>query len=99
MKIEIPRILLELRGEVVAAKTREKSNRWERLAFRLYAWAARHPSVWSAMGLAASAVAPDVPAMLNRGPIADWLSQRDLPPLPPKTFRQLWRERERTGVR
>src|SRR5450759_3755866 len=50
VKIEIPRILLELRGEVVAAKSRENKNRWERLAFRLYAWAARHPSVWSAMG-------------------------------------------------
>jgi L-lactate dehydrogenase complex protein LldF len=107
VKIEIPRILLELRGEVVAAKSRENKNRWERLAFRLYAWAARHPSVWSAMGLLASAIAPDdgshwvrqLPAILNPGPIRDWLSQRDLPPPPPRTFRQLWRERQGTGAR
>jgi L-lactate dehydrogenase complex protein LldF len=106
VKIEIPRILLELRSEVVAAKTREKKNRWERLAFRAYAWIARHPSVWSALGLFGAAIAPDepshwirqLPAALNAGPVREWLSQRDLPPPPSRTFRDLWRERQGTRV-
>jgi L-lactate dehydrogenase complex protein LldF len=107
VKIEIPRILLELRSEVVAAKTREGQNRWERLAFRAYAWAAQRPSVWSALGLLASATAPDepsnwirqLPAILNAGPAKEWLSQRDLPPPPRRTFRDLWRERQGVTLR
>jgi L-lactate dehydrogenase complex protein LldF len=102
VKIEIPRILLELRGEVVDAKTREGQNRWERLAFRVYAWVARHPFWWSALGLLGTAIAPDetsnwirqLPALLNAGPAKEWLSQRDLPPPPRRTFRDLWRERQ-----
>jgi len=37
VKIDIPRILLELRRDVVEAKTRDGENRWEKLAFRLFA--------------------------------------------------------------
>jgi hypothetical protein len=33
------------------------------------------------------------PALVNVGPVRAWLSQRDLPPPPPRTFRQLWRQR------
>jgi len=107
VKIEIPRILLELRGEVVDAKTREGQNRWERLAFRVYAWVARHPFWWSALGLLGTAIAPDetsnwirqLPALLNAGPAKEWLSQRDLPPPPRRTFRDLWRERQGVTLR
>jgi hypothetical protein len=30
---------------------------------------------------------------MNVPPVKLWLSQRDLPPSPAKSFRQLWRER------
>ena len=107
VKIEIPRILLELRSEVVAAKSKEKKNRWERLGFKLYAWVARHPGLWSALALFSTAIAPDdpshwlrrLPAIANRGPLRDWVSQRDLPLPPKRTFRQMWRERESVRLR
>ena len=109
VKIDIPRILLELRAEVIEAKTREGSNRWERLAFRVWAWAMRRPKVYQALGLVASAFAPatesgsagpkwirGVPALLNVGPIKAWTSVRDLPPPPEQNFRAMWRERAGT---
>jgi L-lactate dehydrogenase complex protein LldF len=106
VKIDIPRILLELRAEVVEAKTREGSNRWERLAFRAWAWLMRRPKLYQAFGLIASGLAPatetdssgphwirSLPALLNVGPIKAWTSVRDLPPPPEQNFRAMWRER------
>jgi L-lactate dehydrogenase complex protein LldF len=109
VKIDIPRILLELRAEVIEGKTREGSNRWERLAFRAWAWAMRRPKVYQALGLVASGFAPatesnsagprwirSLPAFMNLGPIRAWTSVRDLPPPPEQNFRTLWRERAGT---
>ncbi len=91
VKIDIPRILLELRSEVVQAKTQEASNRWERIAFRMWAWVMRHPKVYEAMSLVAGG-AP----MINAGPLKAWTSVRDLPPMPERSFRTMWRERTGT---
>jgi len=33
------------------------------------------------------------PALMDVAPVRAWLSQRDLPPAPPKSFRELWRKR------
>ena len=111
VKIDIPRILLDLRGEVVEAKTREGENRWEKLAFRVFAWVMNHPKIYEAGGLAARALAPDadasngpprwirsLPGFLHNSPAGAWISQRDLPPPAPRTFRQMWRERKGTGT-
>ena len=99
VKINIPQILLDLRSEVKKAETREGTNRVERLAFRVWAWVMRHPRIYEIAGMAAASVAPSgdggwvrsVP--LSAGPLRAWLSQRDLPPAAPKSFRQMWRER------
>jgi hypothetical protein len=34
-----------------------------------------------------------VPALFNLPPVSAWLSQRDLPPSPPRSFREMWRKR------
>ena len=112
VKIDIPRILLELRGEAVEAKTREGSNKWEHLAFRVWSWAMQRPWFYQALGLIASGIAPaaessngfprwirSLPGFMNVGPVKAWISERDLPPAPERGFREMWRERAGTGLR
>jgi L-lactate dehydrogenase complex protein LldF len=103
VKINIPRLLLELRKEVVEAKTEAGENAAERFAFRAWAWVMRRPKTYARLGKLAGTFAPKPDAksgwirtagFLNVGPLKAWLSQRDLPPPAPKSFRELWRERK-----
>jgi L-lactate dehydrogenase complex protein LldF len=96
VKIDIPKLLLQLRNEVVKVSVREGRDRLERLGFRIWAWIMRHPGLYEAMGSMASVVMPDghVPALMNVGPLRAWTSQRDLPPMPSQSFRQQWRARQ-----
>ena len=101
VKIDIPKVLLDLRSDVKKAQTREKQNRLEKLAFRVFAWVMTHPRLYEILGRMASGAAPsngngwirDLPAPMNIGPLRAWLSQRDLPPPPSKSFREMWRRR------
>jgi L-lactate dehydrogenase complex protein LldF len=101
VKIDIPKVLLELRSEVKKSETREGQNRIEKLAFRIFAWVMTHPRVYEMAGKMAASMAPpgdgewirSVPAPMSVGPLKAWLSERDLPPSPSKTFRELWRRR------
>ena len=101
VKIDIPKVLLELRQEVRQSETAEKRNRLERVVFRIFGWLVRHPRAYEMAGrMAASMASGDnggwiraVPPLLNVGPVRAWLSQRDLPPPPSRSFRQLWRQR------
>ena len=101
VKIDIPKVLLQLRSAVRENETREKRNRLERFAFRAFAWLAQHPRAYEMAGRVAASIAGStnggwvrsVPALFKVGPLRGWLSQRDLPPPPSRSFRQLWRER------
>ena len=102
VKIDIPKILLDLRSEVKKAEIREGTNRLERLAFMAWAWVMRHPRLYEMAGMAAASLSPSgdgggwvrsVPLGIKVPPVDAWLSQRDLPSAPAKSFRQLWRER------
>ena len=101
VKIEIPKILLDLRAEVHRSEARVGQNRLEKWAFRAFAWLMRHPRAYEMAGrMAASLAGSDdgawvrrVPALFALGPLGAWLSQRDLPPPPVRSFRQLWRQR------
>lgn len=101
VKIDIPKVLLELRSDVKKAEARDHRGRMEKLAFRAFAWLMTHPRLYEMAGKLAAAVAPpdgsgwihSVPAPMNIGPLRAWLSQRDLPPAPARSFREMWRRR------
>src|SRR6516165_7590745 len=94
VKIDIPKILLELRSDVKKAETREKQNRLEKLAYRVFAFLMIHPRLYEMAGRMAASLAPpgdngwirNVPPPMDIAPVRAWLSQRDLPP-PSKSFR------------
>ena len=101
VKIDIPQVLLDLRAETKQAEQRTGTNRLERLIFRLWAWVMCHPRIYEMAAMVASGMAPTenggwlkrAPALMNVAPVRAWLSQRDLPPAPAKSFRELWRRR------
>jgi L-lactate dehydrogenase complex protein LldF len=101
VKIDIPKMLLALRAETKQAEERKGANRMERLAFKIWAWVMCHPRIYEMAAMAATGMAPaengkwlrSVPAAMNLPPVRAWLSQRDLPPPPAKSFRELWRKR------
>jgi L-lactate dehydrogenase complex protein LldF len=101
VKIDIPKILLELRGDVKKSEAREKQNRLEKWAFRAFAWLMTHPRLYEMAGRIGASMAPpaeggwirSVPPPMNVPPVRAWLSQRDLPPSPAKSFREMWRQR------
>ncbi|MBL8294105.1 MAG: iron-sulfur cluster-binding protein [Bryobacterales bacterium] len=103
VKIEIPKILLQLRTEVTRAKQREGKDVWERRAFRAWSWLMCRPKLYAFAGAAGGMIFggsdskawwKKAPLPFRIGPLQKWLSQRDLPPPAARTFRQLWRERK-----
>lgn len=90
VKIEIPKLLLKLRSEVIEA--REGSLGLERLAFRVWAWLMTHPKIYQLVASIGSKLVPLLPRI---GPVRKWASQRELPPLAAKSFHKLWAERRR----
>src|SRR6266849_3816560 len=91
VKIDIPKLLLKLRSEVTEAKAREGKEGVERMAFRVWAWVMTHPKAYSILAPIGSKLAPRLPKFLRVGPLRNWLSQRDLPPPAPQSFRKLYR--------
>lgn len=101
VKIDIPKILLELRSDVKKSAGREKTGRLEKLAYRVWAWLMTHPRMYELAGRIAASAAPatdgrwirTMPPPMNAGPVRAWLSTRDLPPAPARSFREQWRRR------
>ncbi len=97
VKIDIPKILLDLRQDVKKAEAREHPWNLERLGFFAWAWVMQRPWLFELAGLAAQAMLPadGEGAWIRRlpGPLKAWTDTRDFPPPAAKSFRQLWRER------
>jgi L-lactate dehydrogenase complex protein LldF len=100
VKIDIPKMLLDLREDVVKARTEDNSNQLERLAFKMFAFAMSHPKLYRLAGKMAARFGPKqawvshAPGLEMLPPVKSWLSQRDLPSPAKKSFRDLWKERK-----
>jgi L-lactate dehydrogenase complex protein LldF len=98
VKINIPDLLLHLRSEAQEhAPPRSKSLLSERLTFRLWAWAMRHPAVyelgsrfarWGQALVARKGWIRKIPAY----PASQWTKERDFPALAPQSFRERWKK-------
>ncbi|MEP7366416.1 MAG: LutB/LldF family L-lactate oxidation iron-sulfur protein [Acidobacteriota bacterium] len=103
VKIDIPKVLLELRADITLAKRREGTGGLERFAFRMFSYVMQRPKLYEMGAAMAAFVFPgsrgkwlrSVPSLLQAPPIKGWLSKRDLPPPASRSFRALWRERQR----
>ena len=95
VKINIPEVLLHLRGQVTAT-----SSRWtpEALAMRqlaaIFARPTRYARLQRLGRLGQRFFVRDGVIDHLPGPLAGWSQARDLPPLPKQTFREWWRARE-----
>src|ERR1041385_3953681 len=80
VKIDIPRLLLHLRGEI----TPRKGSLGERLAFKIWARVMMSPRLYRMSSIAGRLMQRIVP--LSRA----WTSGRDLRPIEPRSFHDLW---------
>jgi len=100
VKIDIPKLLLDLRADVTDEKQRTGKSRLEKLTWRIWANVMCSPRLYGIAGRFAAAFGSkggrwirSLPWPLNRGPLGEWLSQRELP-LPARfRFRDQWRSR------
>jgi len=100
VRIDIPRMLIELRKEVSEGRIAPWS---ERLVFRAAAWLLRRPALYRlAARLGRLAQAPLARGgRIRRVPLffGEWTRTRDLPAIAPRTFQERWAELEREGRR
>ncbi len=97
VKINIPDMLLHLRSEAQADAPRPSGGPIpERAAFKLWAWAMRHPFVyrlgarlarWGQSAIAQKGWIRRIPSY----PISNWTKERDFPALASQSFRERWK--------
>src|SRR5215216_1901441 len=80
VKIDIPRLLLHLRGEI----SERKGSVGERFAFKLWAMVMMSPALYRLSSVAGRVLQRVVP--ISRA----WTSGRDLRPIEPRSFHELW---------
>lgn len=93
VKIDIPRLLVQLR-----TATRARQPRGKRLLMRAWAWAMDRPWLYRlAQRLMRRLLPDDGTGWINRDsrlfrrPLRAWTAQRDLLHPPPQSFRELWK--------
>jgi L-lactate dehydrogenase complex protein LldF len=92
--IPLPDLLRELRVQQVAQRLRPRA---ERIALRLWAWAALRPGVYAALTILGARVLRLLggrTGLIHRLPLAGgWTRERDFPAPEGKSFRELYRAR------
>ena len=103
VKINIPRMLLELRHRTAESEDSQEraSSRSERFLAGAYSRLMSSPgrmALAASMGRIAQKILPGMPkrdGWIRKSPLpllSKWTRARDLPPLPPKSFRDIWRD-------
>jgi L-lactate dehydrogenase complex protein LldF len=85
--IDIPRMLLDLRRDLVA---QGQSDRVWDLGIKAWAWGNRSPGRFALGGRLARMAGPWLNSETVPGPLAGWTKHRTMPQFAPKSFRQLW---------
>jgi L-lactate dehydrogenase complex protein LldF len=109
--IDLPGLLLHLRGKIVAARTAgeipgEGDHTKERRGFGMWAWAMKDAKRYRWLSRLARAVPGPWRSGGRAGPVTRklapalgaWGAARELQPLAKKTFRELWKEKEDEGA-
>jgi L-lactate dehydrogenase complex protein LldF len=91
VKIEIPKLLLKLREDVIEQRRKSDSDGLERFGFQLFAWIATHPKIYLFLASLGSMFFALVPKI---GPLKKWTSQRTLPEPAKQSFHQWWAGRK-----
>jgi L-lactate dehydrogenase complex protein LldF len=90
--IDIPRMLLELRHDLVEAGNTEKV--WD-LGMQTWAFGTRSPTLFRIAGAVAGFASRLFPGAKLPGPLGGWSKYRKNPSFAQKPFRRLWAERGR----
>ncbi len=89
--IDLPRMLLDLRHDTIQQGLGD--TLWN-LGIKSWAWGNSSPRLFEMGGMAArlgqGVIGQNLPA-----PLGEWTKFRDFPSFAPKSFRQLWRERQK----
>jgi L-lactate dehydrogenase complex protein LldF len=88
--IDIPRMLLDLRHDLV--EMGEGGTIWN-VGMKAWAWGTKSPTIFG-LGGKAAALARNVMPQSLPGPLKGWTDYRRTPQFAPKSFRQLWQERQ-----
>ncbi len=86
-------MLLDLRHDLV--ETRQSGIQWD-APIKMWEWVMKSPRLYEWGGQAARLGLKTKLDGLVPNPLGAWKQFRDFPDFAPKSFRQLWREREGT---
>jgi len=94
VKIDLPKILLDLRSEIV----KRGKDRSEQRVWGIFSWVMQRPKTYARFARLGRFAARSMPGAAKiAGPMNAWLSQRALPPIPEKSFRELWAARRKAS--
>ncbi|HEU0337025.1 MAG TPA: lactate utilization protein B [Gaiellaceae bacterium] len=95
VRIDIPRILVHERAKVVGAESQGLEGLALRRLGRVFASRSRYERAQRLARALQRPAVRDGHVRWFAGPLAGWGAERDLPGVPPQTFREWWEARER----